>query len=82
MKVSRRRVLQSLALTGTAAEGAEGISLEALRHASAAHGTNLSDERLRVIQPVVERRLTQLRALREFEFDDTVEPTQGILTGE
>jgi hypothetical protein len=83
MKVSRRRVLQALALTGTAAEGAEqGLSVDALRHVSAAHGTNLSDDRLRVVQPVVDRRLTQLRALREFEFDDAVEPTEGILSGE
>ena len=52
MTVSRRRLLQSLALTGgysTAAEGAEPvIALEVLRNVSAAHGANLSDDRLRV----------------------------------
>jgi len=83
MTVSRRRLLQSLALTGgynTVAEGAEPtIALEVLRNVSAAHGTNLSDDRLRVVKPVFERRLPQLRALRDFEIDDTVAPTQGIL---
>jgi hypothetical protein len=83
MTVSRRRLLQSLALAGgssTAAEGAEPtITLDALRNVSVAHGTNLSDERLRVIKPVLENRLPQLRALRDFEIDDAVAPTQGIL---
>ena len=83
MTVSRRRLLQSLALTGgysTAAEGAEpAIPLDVLRNVSAAHGTNLSDDRLRVVKPVLEHRLPQLRALRDFEIDDTVAPTQGIL---
>ena len=83
MTVSRRRLLQSLALTGgygTAAKGAEpAIALDVLRNVSAAHGTNLSDDRLRVVKPVLERRLPQLRALRDFEIDDTVAPTQGIL---
>ena len=83
MTVSRRRLFQSLALTagyGTAAEGAEpAITLDVLRNVSAAHGTNLSDDRLRVVKPVLEHRLSQLRALRDFEVDDTVAPTQGIL---
>ncbi len=83
MPVSRRRLLQSLALTGgygTAAEGAEpAIALDVLRNVSAAHGTNLSDNRLRIVKPVLERRLPQLRALRDFEIDDSVAPTQGIL---
>lgn len=83
MTVSRRRLLQSLALTGgcsTAAEGAEpAIALDVLRNVSAAHGTNLSDDRLRVVKPVLERRLPQLQALRDFEIDDTVAPTHGIL---
>ena len=83
MAVSRRQLFQSLALTGgysTAAGGAEpAITLEVLRDVSAAHGTNLSDDRLRVVKPVLEHRLSQLRALRDFEVDDTVAPTQGIL---
>ena len=83
MTVSRRRLLQSLALTGvgnSAAAGAEpALALEVLRNVSAAHGTNLSDDRLRVVKPVLERRLPQLQAFRDFEIDDTVTPTQGIL---
>ena len=83
MTVSRRRLFQSLALTAgcsAAAEGAEpAITLDVLRDVSAAHGTNLSDDRLRVVKPVLEHRLPQVRVLRDFEVDDTVEPTQGIL---
>jgi hypothetical protein len=83
MAVSRRRLLRSLALTAgcsTVVEGAEpAISLDALRNVSAAHGTNLSDDRLRVVKAVLEQRLSQLQALRDFEVDDTVAPTRGIL---
>jgi len=53
--------------------------LDALRNVSAAHGINLSDDQLRVVKPVLEHRLPQLRALRDFEVDDAVAPTQGIL---
>jgi len=85
MTVSRRRLLQSLALTGGGGSAAKAqqrtIPLDVLRNVSAAHGTNLSDERLRVVQPVLERRLLQLQALRDFEIDDAVEPTQGLSDG-
>ena len=83
MSVSRRQLFQSLGVAagiGAAADGAEpAITLDVLRNVSAAHGTNLSDDRLRVIKPVLEHRLPQLRAVRDFEVDDAVEPTQGIL---
>ena len=83
MTVSRRRLFKSLTFIGgysAAAEGAEpAIDLEVLRNVSAAHGTNLSDDRLRIVKPVLEHRLPQLQALRDFEIDDTVAPTQGIL---
>jgi hypothetical protein len=36
------------------------------------HGANLSDERLEVLRPVLERRLAQLETLRSFEVDDSV----------
>ena len=84
MSVNRRQVLQSLALTGaynTVAGGAESaLTLDVLRNVSAAHGSNLSDERLRVLKPVLENRLRRLQAVRDFEVDDSVAPTQGILT--
>ena len=83
MTVSRRRLFQAIALTGAsgaAAEAAEpAITLEVLRNVSAANGTNLSDDRLRVMKPVLENRRAQVRALRDFQLDDTVAPTQGIL---
>lgn len=83
MAVSRRRLVQSLALStgfGAAADAAEpAVTLNVLRSVSVANGTNFSDERLRVIRPVLENRLPQLRTIREFDFDDSVEPTQGIL---
>ena len=83
MTVSRRRLFQSLALTAgysAAAEGAEPtITLDDLRSVSALHGTNLSDDRLRVVKPALEHLLPQLQALRDFEVDDAAAPTQGIL---
>jgi hypothetical protein len=67
-------------VSGTAVEAAEpAVTLDALRDVSAAHGSNLSDDRLRVVKPVLENNLAQLRSLRDFAVDDTVAPTQGIL---
>ncbi len=78
---SRRRVMQSLALAGGAAIEAPAQpqppaapSMDALRAVAEAHGLRLSDERLRILQPVLARRMAQLRPLREFEIDDRVEP--------
>jgi hypothetical protein len=83
MPVSRRRLFQSLALTagyGAAVEGTESaITLAVLRDVSAVHGTDLSDDRLRVVKPVLEHSLPQLQALRDFEVDAAIAPTQGIL---
>ena len=83
MTISRRRVFQSLALAstaGTATDAAESaLSLDLLRNVSAAHGTNLSDARLQILKPVLERRQTQIQPLRDYSFDDATEPTQGIL---
>ena len=82
MTVSRRRLFQTLALTGgysTQTEGAEpAMALDVLRNVSAAHGINLSDDRLRAVKPVLEHGLPQLRVFRDLEIDDTVAPTQGI----
>jgi hypothetical protein len=83
MAFSRRRLFQYLALSGgcsAASEAAEpAIGLDVLRNVSAAHGTILSDDRLRVIKPVVEKRFSELRAIRDFEIADNVAPTAGIL---
>jgi len=83
MTVSRRRLFQSIALAGATSIETEAagtaISLDALRSISTANGTNLNDERLRIVQPVLESRLPQVQALRDFPFDDAVAPTQGIL---
>ena len=83
MAVSRRRLVQSLALTGACnslVEGAEPpVTVEALRNVSAAHGSNLSDGRLKVVAPVLQNRLARLQMLRDFEVDDSVAPRQGVL---
>jgi hypothetical protein len=83
MTINRRRLFQSLALTvcySQAGRGAEPeISLNVLRDVSKFYGTNLSDDRLRVVKPVLEQRLSQLRLIRDFEFDDTIAPTGGVL---
>jgi hypothetical protein len=60
-------LFQSVALTAGCAAAATS---DELRHVAAAHGLNLSDERLGVLLPVLERRQAQLRKLREFELDD------------
>ncbi len=82
MRVSRRRLVQSFVLAGgftTAVEGAEPeITLDVLRDVSAFHGINLSEERLRIVKPALEHHLSELRAFRDFEIDDSVAPTQGI----
>ena len=83
MAINRRRLIQSLALTGACnklVEGAEPpITVEALRNVSAVHGSSLSDDRLRVVAPVLKSRVARLQMLRDFEVDDEVAPTQGIL---
>lgn len=81
MTVSRRRLVQIVAFataSGPAAKAADpAIPLDVLRNVSRFDGTNLNDERLQVLKPVLEHRAPQLRALREFEIDDTVEPAHG-----
>lgn len=83
MAVSRRQLVQSLALTGAYASSVEAaappITVDVLRNVSAVHGSNLSDDRLRVVAPVIKNRLAKLQVLRDFEVDDSVAPTQGIL---
>ena len=83
MTIDRRRLFQSLALTvcySKAGKGAEPeITLNVLRDVSTLYGTNLSDDRLRVVKPVLEQRLSQLQLIRDFEFDDTIAPTEGVL---
>ena len=80
MNVNRRRLLKSLALAGAGAGGADAaITVDSLRCVSEAHGTNLSDDRIRVLAPVLEHKAPQQRSIREFEVDDTVSPAQGIL---
>lgn len=75
MAVSRRRLFQAAALAG----GSATAPVDALRNVAEAHGRNLSDDRLRIVKPVLEQRQAQIRALREFEVDDSIAPTQGIL---
>jgi hypothetical protein len=82
MKINRRRMFQALAAGGASggAAGADaagaGISIEVLRNVSEVHGTGLTDDRLRVLRPVMERHGVRLRALRELEVPDSVLPTQ------
>ena len=83
MPVDRRGLLKTLGLGGALYRPAEAqdsaVSAGTLRDVSDFHGTNLSGDRLQVIQPVLERRRSQLRALRDFELDDSVAPVQGPL---
>ncbi len=83
MTLNRRRLFQYAALTGgysTAAKGAEpAITLAILRDVSTLHGANLTDDRLRVLRPVLGQVLSRWRELRAFEVPPTTAPTQGTL---
>ncbi len=84
MSIRRRRVLQGLALASAFqramhSEGPE-ISHEVLKDVSRFHGMALSDTRLNIIRPALERRLSEIQALRDLELDETIGLTQGILS--
>ena len=83
MKIARRRLLQAVALAGvpdTTLDAQDAaVTVEALRGASLLNGKRVPDNRLEVVKPLIERRQDQLEALRKFEVDDLVGPTQGIL---
>ncbi len=80
-KVSRRqvmRVLAASAITGSAAASAlqqpSGITFESLREAATLSGHPFEEDRLRELVPAVDRALGELRALRDLEISDEVEP--------
>jgi hypothetical protein len=83
MDTDRRRLLGAFACAGgfrrTANAQETGITIDVLRGAATVHGNKLSDARLEIIKPALERRLSELRALRALGIDDRVGPTQGIL---
>jgi hypothetical protein len=68
MTASRRRLLQSLPLSLVAAQAQEPAPHPI------PHVITLSDERLRILKPVLERRQAQLKALRDFDIDDSIAP--------
>jgi hypothetical protein len=70
MSVSRRRMFQTLA--------AGGLASADLRDVATAHGAALTEERLKILEPVLERRKRQLQALRDFKIDDSIAPTTGM----
>ena len=80
--MNRRRLFKSLAVasSGSLAQGQqEGSPIDALRNVSHAHGIELNDDRLRILEPILRQRKTQLQAVRDFDIDDSVEPTNGCL---
>lgn len=78
MSVPRRRLFWSVLLSGGAAAAqAQPTAPDSLRHVAAAVGLKLSDDRLRVIKPILDQRQTQLQALRDFAIDDSVSPRHG-----
>ena len=81
MIASRRRLFQYFAVSAAGSHAAEisaPATIDSLRAVSQAHGTKLSEQRLNVLKPVLEQRKVQIQALREFEIDDSVAPTQSI----
>src|SRR5881394_2998841 len=80
MSLSRRSLARSLALGGgLAGQASAQQSSNDLGIVAAAHGVNLSEERGRVLRPVMERRKTQLKALRDFDVKDSVGINNGRL---
>ena len=87
MIVARRRLLQTLTLAGggfhaaapPAAVAQQDLTIDTVRAASSLGGRNVSDARLPVLKPVLERRLAQLRILRSLDIDDTIGPTHGVV---
>ena len=83
---SRRRLLQTLSLVaaqGTVAcrqtDQERRFSIEVLRNVSTMHGSRLTDERLEVIKPALERQFSRLEAVRRFELDERIEPATVFL---
>jgi hypothetical protein len=83
MTLNRRRLFRYAALTGgysVAADAAEpAITVAILRDVATFHGANLTEERLKVVRPVLEHVLSSWQALRAFEVPATTAPTPGIL---
>lgn len=79
MPTTRRRLLPAFGLAALAPAAAQesGLSTQALRGAAEVRGEPLPDDRLRVLQPVLERRRGQLKSLRDFVVDDAVAPIPG-----
>ena len=78
MAINRRKWLAA-GLGATAASSAQtAANLDGLRAIANAHGVTLTNDRLRLLQPVLDGKAAQLRALREIEIDDSVAPTNGI----
>ncbi len=74
---TRRSVFHVLAATTAVAATAQESQADVapLRHVANAHGVALSDERLKLLHPVLERRKAALQALRDFVMDDSVPPS-------
>jgi len=65
MIVPRRRLLQALTLAAPALAQQQPLP-------------SLSEDRLKVLRPVLDRRAAQLKALRAFEVDDSVGPNGRV----
>lgn len=70
MSVNRRRLLQAAALSGLPISAQESPL-----------GPALSEERRRLLAPILARRKAQWQSLRDFVIDDQIAPTQGIPDG-
>lgn len=79
MTTTRRRLFPAVGLAALAPALAQesGLSLPSLRGAAELRGEPLPDDRLRILQPVLERRRGQLKPLRDFVVDDAIAPIAG-----
>lgn len=65
MTVKRRHLLGAVAFAAATAEAQPEAAVE------------LSEDRRRILEPILEQRRAQLQTLRAFPVDDAVEPSHG-----
>jgi len=76
MPTTRRRMLPAMGLAAIAPAQMQESSLtpQALHGAAQLRGEPLAADRLRVLQPVLDRRRAQLKPLRDFVVGDAISP--------
>jgi DNA polymerase III delta subunit len=85
-RTSRRRLLQTLAVVAaqntlacSQPDQQHKYSTDVLRGVSRVNGTRLTPERLETIHSKVEQNLAEIKAIRSFDLEETIEPATIFL---